>query len=273
MNGYALSRAFWNWAFENPDKNTPTHAAMFMWFVEKWNRCGQKQKISITTSETMEALGINSRNTFSKVFSELVEYGFIEIIQDSKNQYTSKIISLAQNLCKHEVSTDTALDKALIQQGSEQGASTVTINKTKKQDNKETIKQHNHNDDDSENKKKEKKVKKHLFSESEYFDFQNFQVAFVARFPDYAILYDLSYYHQKMKEWGGGKKVLKYKKIDWIETAKEWMDKNPPNNNTSPHQFVRTPETKKTLGDVFANIDEARKRMQKSLSINVETQS
>lgn len=144
MTGYELSRNWFDWAFENPDLNTPTHTALYMWFIEKWNRCGQKDKISITTSESMEVLAISSRNTFGKVFKDLCEWGFINVITDSKNQYSCKVITLAQKMCKQDESIDKALDKALIQQGSKQSesidASTDTINK---QVNKEIKKQRN----------------------------------------------------------------------------------------------------------------------------------
>jgi hypothetical protein len=99
MTGYELSRNWFNWAFENPDLNTPTHTALYMWFIEKWNRCGQK-KISITTFEGSEAIGIKSRKTYTKAFNDLVLWGFIKVIVSSKNQFSCSVISLmpAQNL-------------------------------------------------------------------------------------------------------------------------------------------------------------------------------
>jgi hypothetical protein len=136
LTGYALSRLWFDFAFENPDLNTPTHTALFLWLIEKWNRCGQKEKLSVTTSESMEAIGIKSRNTFAKVFHDLIEWGFIAIITESKNQFSTNIISLtlAQKISKHEDSNRTALEQALIQQVSTQEdnncASTRTINKT-----------------------------------------------------------------------------------------------------------------------------------------------
>lgn len=144
MTGYELSRAWFDWSFENPDLNTPNHTALYLWYVEKWNRCGQKDKISVTTSESMDAIGIKSRNTIAKIFADLVEWGFVKIITESKNQYSCNIISLAQNLSKHEYSTDKALDKALIQHSNKHEYSTDTINK---QRNKETKKQYNYTSD------------------------------------------------------------------------------------------------------------------------------
>lgn len=144
MTGYELSRNWFDWAFENPDLNTPTHTALYMWFIEKWNRCGQKDKISITTSESMEVLGISSRNTFGKVFKELCEWNFVTVVVDSKNQYSCKVITLAQNLCKQDETTNKALDKALIKHTIKQDESTdASIDTINKQSNNVTIEQSN----------------------------------------------------------------------------------------------------------------------------------
>lgn len=140
MNGYNLSRSWFDWAFENPDINTPVHTALFMWVIEKWNRLGQKEKFGLPTSEAMEVLSIRSLNTYNKVFGNLVEWGFIEVIQQSKNQYTSTIVALS----KFDKATDKALDKALIKHLIKQSESThQSIDSIDKQENKETEKQTN----------------------------------------------------------------------------------------------------------------------------------
>lgn len=157
MTGYGLTRDWFDWAFDNPDLNTPTHTALYLWYVEKWNRCGQKEKISVTTSESMDAIGVKSRNTLSKVFGDLVKWGFVRVVVESKNQYACNIITLAQNLSKHEDSTRTTLDKALIQHSSKHEDNTVASTRTiNKQVNKETSKQVN---------------KEHDIREGEIFDF------------------------------------------------------------------------------------------------------
>lgn len=135
--GYSLSRAWFDWAFENPDKARTIHTALYMWFLEKWNRVGQKEKFSVTTSESMEVLGISSRNTYAKAFAELIDFGFIILVKKSFNQNSVNIISLAQKLSKQEDSSRTALDKAIVQAQDKQEDSSRTINK---QVNNETTK-------------------------------------------------------------------------------------------------------------------------------------
>lgn len=128
-NGYSLSRAWFDWAFENPDKVNVNHTALYMWYIEKWNRVGQKDKFSTTTSESMEAVGFKSRNTFSNTLKDLISFGFVVLVKKSNNQNTCNIITLAQKISKQKDSKRTALDKALIQQESKQEDSNYTINK------------------------------------------------------------------------------------------------------------------------------------------------
>ncbi|MBA4851375.1 hypothetical protein [Emticicia sp. BO119] len=134
MNGYNLTRRWFDWAFENPDLNTPLHTALFMWVVEKWNRLGQKDKFGLPTSEAMEVLSIRSYKTYKKVFNQLIDWGFIAVLQESKNQYTSTIIALSVS----DNATDKALDKALTIHTPKQVESiSQSINRIDKQESKE----------------------------------------------------------------------------------------------------------------------------------------
>lgn len=64
----------------------------------------------------MDAIWISNYSSYKKWLEELVEWGFIKMIQVSKNQYSANIISLIQFVW----STDKALDKALIKHGTKQ---------------------------------------------------------------------------------------------------------------------------------------------------------
>lgn len=132
MNGYDLSRYWFNWCFENTGKYTPAHTALYMWICERWNRLGKKEKFGLPAMEAMEIIGI-SKNTYYKVFNDLVSWEFIFIESESKNQHSATVISLNQNLGKQREGKKTALDQALIQQMGnqlgEQGDSRGNIDK------------------------------------------------------------------------------------------------------------------------------------------------
>lgn len=119
-NIFDLSRSYWNWAFENPEKVKPIHTAIYFFALEHCNRLGWKSKFGLPTSMTMEAIGVKSYRSYKKHLDELVEFGFITMVEYSKNQYSSNIIAIAPKT-KARVK---ALDKATIKHGSKQRQST-----------------------------------------------------------------------------------------------------------------------------------------------------
>ncbi len=120
MNSYELSRAFFNFSFENPERINPNHIALYFFCIEHCNRLGWKDKFGLPTTMAKEAIGIRSYNTYIKTLHELVDFGFIKMIETSKNQYSSNIIALLKN----DKALDNALDKAFIKHASKQSEST-----------------------------------------------------------------------------------------------------------------------------------------------------
>ncbi len=120
MNSYELSRAWFDFCFENPEKIKPNHTAVYFFSIEHCNRLGWKNKFGLPTTMVMEAVGIKSYNTYIKTLRELVDWGFIKMIEKSKNQYSANIIALSKNV----KALDKALDKALIKHTSKQSEST-----------------------------------------------------------------------------------------------------------------------------------------------------
>jgi len=121
MNIFELNRAFWDFAFSNPEKIKPNHCAIYYFALEHCNRLGWKQKFGFPTSMVLEATGIKSYSVYKKTFDELVEYGFFEVIEYSKNQYSSNIIALKENYKAHIK----ALDNAFIKHSSKQDESVI----------------------------------------------------------------------------------------------------------------------------------------------------
>lgn len=121
LNSYQLSRCFFDWSFENPEKIKPNHIALYFFAIEHCNRLGWKERFGFPTTMAMEAIGVKSYNTFIKTLNDLAEYGFIKILEKSKNQYSANIIALSNN----NNALDNALDKALGKHGTKQSESTV----------------------------------------------------------------------------------------------------------------------------------------------------
>jgi len=72
-----------------------------------------------------DAIGISSYNTYIRTLNDLVEWGFIEMIERSKNQYSSNIIALSN----FDKALDKALDKAIWKHRWKQGESIDSIDK------------------------------------------------------------------------------------------------------------------------------------------------
>ena len=108
MNGYDLTRNWYNFKFENISKVKSVHSDLYFYTVDLWNRLGQKKEFGLPTSVTMESLGIGSYNTYKKTLQDLIDFGFLKLIKESKNQHQSKIVALS----KIDKALDKALDKA-----------------------------------------------------------------------------------------------------------------------------------------------------------------
>lgn len=137
MNSYDLSRNFCDWGFENPDKIKPIHYAIYFFSIEHCNRLGWKEKFGLPSQMVMEAIGVKNWRTYSSGLNDLVDFGFIKIIEKSKNQYSSNIIAIV-NFTKAPTKAPTkALDKALSKHSTKHSQSTVSIDKQETKNNKQ----------------------------------------------------------------------------------------------------------------------------------------
>ncbi len=137
MDVFKLSRDWFEFCFNNPEKIKPSHSAVYFFAIEHCNRLGWKDKFGFPSQMVMEAVGIKNWRTYSGVINDLVEFGFIKMIEVSKNQYSSNIIAIVKNTKAHTK----ALDKALQKHSTKQRQSTVSIDiqetRNKKQETKE----------------------------------------------------------------------------------------------------------------------------------------
>jgi hypothetical protein len=125
MTSYELSRDWFDFCFSNPEKVKPVHTAIYFFTIEHCNRLGWKDKFGLPSQMVMEAVGIKNWRTYSKALREIVDWGFIEMIEISKNQYSSNIVAIVKNT----KATTKALDKALQKHSTKQRQSIVSINK------------------------------------------------------------------------------------------------------------------------------------------------
>lgn len=125
MNSYELSRNYFDWCFENPEKITPNHTAIYFFAIEHCNRLGWKNKFGLPSQMVMDAIGIKNWRTYIKAFNDLTEWGFFELVEKSKNQYSSNIIAIVKNT----KANTKALDKAMQTHIQKQSKSIASIDK------------------------------------------------------------------------------------------------------------------------------------------------
>lgn len=111
MNGYDLSRNWFDWAFDNASKIRPIHTALFFFIIEHNNRLGWKKEFGLPRQMAMEAIGVKNNRTFTSAFDDLEKWGFITVLERSKNQYSANIISIF-GCVKNTPATTKALAKA-----------------------------------------------------------------------------------------------------------------------------------------------------------------
>jgi len=125
LNSYELSRDFFNWSYENPELISPTHVALYFFIIEHYNRMGKKGKFGLPTTMAKEAIGIKNYKTYSNTLNDLISWGFIKLIERSKNQYSSNIVAMVKNTKAHTK----ALTKASLKHIPKQVQSIVSITK------------------------------------------------------------------------------------------------------------------------------------------------
>ena len=124
MDHFKLLRDFWDFAFENPEKISPNHCALYAFIINHSNRLGRKRKMGLPTEMAKEAIGIKSYRTYSNTLCDLVDWGFIEILEKSRNQFSSNIVALVN----FTEATTKALDKAMLMQVLKQSQSNTQSN-------------------------------------------------------------------------------------------------------------------------------------------------
>ncbi len=130
VNGYELSRKWFDFAFESKEAKC-IHTAIYMWAIELNNRLGWKSEFGFPTKDTMEGLSIGNKRTYLDALQDLINWGFIKIVQESKNQYCANYITICHS--KNEPALHTALHTAVGQNRTSTATSTAPIDKQYKQ--------------------------------------------------------------------------------------------------------------------------------------------
>lgn len=101
MNTFELSRAFFDYCTNNPDKIKTGTIALYYFIIDHSNRLGWPEKFGLPSQYAMTIIGISRHQTYYSYLSELEAAGFINVVEKSRNQYNSTIISLVNGCAKN----------------------------------------------------------------------------------------------------------------------------------------------------------------------------
>lgn len=109
MNGYALSRQYFDYANANPGKTSPAMCALYMWLIELNNRRRFIENFYFNTEDACYACGISNRKTVWKHLHELADAGLVTIVYKSANSARASVLSIIHNRVE-PAPTDGAFD-------------------------------------------------------------------------------------------------------------------------------------------------------------------
>lgn len=94
LNGYSLTKGWFEFVLDHPGTINASHTSLYLVLIEINNRLDWRENFAITSSECMALMPCSSRTTFSKCLKDLVDWGFVDIVIKSSNQYSANVISL-----------------------------------------------------------------------------------------------------------------------------------------------------------------------------------
>jgi len=89
-------KQWFDFAYQNPDKVAPIHAALYFWLIQLNNTLNWKDKFGVPTFHAMEVLGIKNYRTFKRAFDDLQKWNFIHLLTRSTNQHTANVVALVK---------------------------------------------------------------------------------------------------------------------------------------------------------------------------------
>jgi len=110
LNIFELMKDWFDFCYENPELINANHTALYFFVLSHSNRLGWKQKFGLPKQMAMDALGIRNYRTYKKAFDDIVNWGFLKLLQKSENQYSANIVGLVKNT----KSTTKSLSKATL---------------------------------------------------------------------------------------------------------------------------------------------------------------
>jgi hypothetical protein len=93
-SGYDLSRAWFDFIYEESEDVKPHHTSLYFFIIERANKSGWKELIDMPTDYSMEGSRIGNFTTYKNCLLDLEKWGFIQWEIKSRNQYSCNKIKI-----------------------------------------------------------------------------------------------------------------------------------------------------------------------------------
>lgn len=109
-NIHTLIKEFFEFVYNNPERIEPGHGSLYFWILERNNSLFWKPVFGLPTSQAMRMVGIKCPKYYRRIRSDLIEWGFIKVVNQSKNQYDAIQISVPYRSELDKMNGNTQLD-------------------------------------------------------------------------------------------------------------------------------------------------------------------
>lgn len=94
LNGYQLTTQWFKFCQSGEFVVRPIHTALYLYSIHLCNTLKWKINFGLPTDSTMGVLGMKNKKTYYLILQDLINFGFIKLVEKSINQHTANIICL-----------------------------------------------------------------------------------------------------------------------------------------------------------------------------------
>lgn len=105
LNGYHLTTQWFKFCQSGECVVRPIHTALYLYSIHLCNTLKWKINFGLPTDSTMGVLGMKNKKTYYLILQDLIDFGFIKLVEKSINQHTANIICLPKKRISTHFST------------------------------------------------------------------------------------------------------------------------------------------------------------------------
>lgn len=96
LNGYHLTAQWFKFCHSGECIVRPIHTALYVYCIHLCNSLKWKVNFGLPTDSTMGVLGMKNKKTYYTTLQDIIDFGFIIMVEKSINQHTANIICLSK---------------------------------------------------------------------------------------------------------------------------------------------------------------------------------